>query len=219
MINFKTFLTDPAVSEDKTKAVVTTREHVENTYGKTWVDVLRDITGVLESVEDDTDALAEDDNNFNKKQRVNRGPLLKASELDKVKNRHRDEDKRNHTRQRSEKERAEVSDYRNKDMERKQLERKKLEKIRKGVYECAFIEEVYTHMGNKRFETLLRQGLVRRSDLIRFKLAMEKLNTGAIPTLVERDIFFSVFDKIAKFITEDPVVFTQIHRKAVQTRE
>lgn len=201
MLNFKSFL---AESKTETKAAETTPV-AAIAKSRLWEEV---VATVLETRGD----------NFNKGQKKPQGPLLKTSELDKIKRRHREEDKRNKGRQRSERERAEVSDFRNKDMERKRMERERLEKIRKGVYECAFIEEVYTHLGNEKFEMLLRNGLAKRSDMIRFKLALEKLNTGTNPTIIERDIFFGVFNKIVKFITEDPVLFTQIHRKAVQTR-
>lgn len=195
-------------------------------YGKTWEDVLYAVAwkkfgGGSDTNESADPTLEEGENNFNSASRTKKGStslLQKKTELIKVKERHRDEDKRVKTRQKSEKERAELTDFRSKDQERKVRERARVEKIRKGVYESAFIEELYNSIGNDKFEMLLRNGLSKRSDMIRFKLALEKMSNGKTPTLVERDIFFSVFDKIVKFITEDPQLFTRVHQKVVADR-
>lgn len=240
MKNFKSFITETPAT-DITESVVTdaakalsfvksNERAAQKKYGKNWETVLYTIafkkfggSTQSESVEEESSATLLNEegrgDNFNKGTKKSPGPLQKQSDLTKTKERHRDEDKRVKTRQRSERERAEISDFRAKDMERKERERKRLEKIKKGVYECVFIEELYNSVGNTKFETLLRNGLVKRSDLIRFKLALEKFTNNQTPTLIEREVFFNVFDRLVGFVTQDQALYTKIHQKAVQHRK
>ena len=67
------------------------------------------------------------------------------------------------------------------------------------------------------FQKLLRHGLVEKSEITRLNIAMAKIDNGEFLNLIERELVFTILEKLVLFISEDPIIFTRVNQGVIKS--
>lgn len=77
-------------------------------------------------------------------------------------------------------------------------------------------EEFSDAFSSASFQKLLRHGLVEKSEIVRLNIALAKIDNGAFLNLIERELVFTILEKLILFISEDPIIFQRVNQGVIK---